>query len=223
MPELQSNPNLDSKSAYQIGSFYFRPALSHHERTELSTSSPQCPHPDDIMRHPWRVLIEKSEPNSITGNALLFSDFLESTSTWNQHHIIAFHMLDFNDLPIHCLYPQAFYPLIDDPVIIEVERLFTLSNDDIRQGKLDFVQTGPAFLFYRSLQDCLRTQQKTPSQHKSRPRSQQSPQPRVPFHQYTMSDNSGSSSLPVHKFHKCSHHRILQVKIKLKLSPTSFL
>src|SRR5271167_2332915 len=90
---------------------------------------------NNVMRHQWRALIDKSEPNSITGNALLFSDFLESTSTWNQHHIIAFRMLDFNNLPIHSLYPSAFYPSIDDPVIAEAKTIFTLSNKDIQQGK----------------------------------------------------------------------------------------
>jgi hypothetical protein len=164
-------------------------------RTASLLSHRNVPTTDDIMRHPWRVLTEKSEPNTITGNALLFSDFLESTSTWNQHHIIAFHMLDFNDVPINCLYPQAFYPLVDDPVIVEVDKLFNLSNEDIWRGKLNLVQTGPSFLFYRSLQDCIRTQQKTHStQSPTRPR--QYSQSRDPFHQYTMSDNSGSSSFP---------------------------
>ena len=164
-----------------------------------STSLPahrKVPTIDDIMHHQWRAIIEKSEPNTITGNALLFSDFLESTSTWNQHHIIAFRMLDFNDLPIQCLYPESFCPLIDDSVVTDVKKLFTLSNEEIRHGKLDFAQTGPAFLFYRSLQDCLRTQQKTPSPTQVPIRPQRPPQPQVTSHQYTMSDSSGSSFLP---------------------------
>ena len=35
-------------------------------------------------------------------------------------------MLDFNDLPIDCLYPQVYYPPIDDVVIARVDALFTI-------------------------------------------------------------------------------------------------
>ena len=154
------------------------------------------PSADEMIRHESRDLIRKSDPKSIRGNALVFPDFLESTSTWSQRHIIAFHMLDFNDLPIDCLYPQMYYPPTDDPVIVEVERLFTLSKDDIRQGKVGRVATGPAFSFYRTLQDCLRTQQKTPSPPQVPTRPQRSSQQRVPIHQYTVSDSSSSSFLP---------------------------
>jgi hypothetical protein len=154
------------------------------------------PTPDEVLHHESRDLFRKSDPSSIRGNALLFPDFLESTSTWSQRHIIAFHMLDFNDLPIDHLYPQLYYPLIDDPVIAEVERLFTLSKEDVRQGKVDRVKTGSAFSFYRTLQDCLRTQQKTPSPPQVPVRPQRFSQSRVPIHQYNVSDSSGSSFLP---------------------------
>lgn len=68
------------------------------------------PTPNEVLHHESRQLFKKSDPSSIRGNALLFPDFLESTSTWSQRHIIAFHMLDFNDLLIDCLYPQLYYP-----------------------------------------------------------------------------------------------------------------
>ena len=151
---------------------------------------------DELVHHEYRELIRKSDPSSLRGNALVFPDFLESISTWSQRHIIAFHMLDFNDLPIHSLYPQVYYPSTYDPVIAEVERLFTLSKADIQQGKVDRVTTGAAFSFYRTLQDCLRTQQKTPSPPQVPTRPQRSSQPRVPIHQYTMSESSGSSFSP---------------------------
>src|SRR5436190_22417549 len=113
---------------------------------------------NEILHHESRELFRKSDPSSIRGNALLFPDFLESTSTWSQHHIIAFHMLDFNDVPIDCLYPQSYYPSIDDVVIARVEMLFTVSREDICQGRIDMIKLGPAFSFYRTLEDCLRTQ-----------------------------------------------------------------
>jgi hypothetical protein len=154
------------------------------------------PTSDDVLHHQWREVIERTNPNSITNSALVFSDFLESTSNWNQHHIIAFRMLDFNDLPIQSIYPEEFYPSLDDPVILEARGLFTLSNDAVRKGKLDIRQTGAAFLFYRTLQDCLRTQHKTPSPPQAATRPERSPQPAIPSHSYTVSDSSGSSFLP---------------------------
>ena len=33
--------------------------------------------------------------------------FLDSTSTWDQRHIIAFRMLDYNDLLLDHIYPIA--------------------------------------------------------------------------------------------------------------------
>jgi hypothetical protein len=36
-------------------------------------------------------------------------------SKWNQHHIIAFHMLDVNYLPIESMYPVEFYPHLTIP------------------------------------------------------------------------------------------------------------
>ena len=91
---------------------------------------------DDTMRHQWREVLEQSQPNSISANALAFPDFLESTSTWNQRHIIAFRMLDFNDLPLHYLYPHEFYPLADDPVLVNAKQLFTLSKMISGKGRL---------------------------------------------------------------------------------------
>ena len=154
------------------------------------------PTTDEIMRHQWREVIETSQPNSISANSLAFPDFLESTSTWNQRHIIAFRMLDFNDLPLHYLYPQTYYPTADDPVIVKVEQLFILSQDEIRQGNFDMVQTGAAFSFYQAIQDCLRTQQKTPSPPQVPTRPQRVSQPQSPVHQYNLSSSSGSSFLP---------------------------
>ena len=154
------------------------------------------PTTDEIMHHQWREVIETSQPNSISANSLAFPDFLESTSTWNQRHIIAFRMLDFNDLPLHCLYPQTFYPAADDPVIVKVNQLFILSQDDIRKGNFDMAQVGAAFSFYQALQDCLRTQQKTPSPPQIPTRPQRASQPQLPFHQYNLSASSGSSFLP---------------------------
>src|SRR6266496_6662501 len=111
-------------------------------------------------------------------------------STWNQNHIIGFRMLDFHDLPIHYLYPQSYCPSTNDPVITEMGRLFTLSQE---VGETDRVKTGSAFSFYRTLQDCLRTQQKTLSPTQIPTRPQRYSQPRVPIHQYVVSDSSMSS------------------------------
>jgi len=150
----------------------------------------------DISHHQWRDVVEKSQPNSISANALAFPDFLESTSTWNQRHIISFRMLDFNDLSISSMYPSLFHPSETDPVIINVKTLFRLSRDDVRKGNFDIVSIGATFSFYKTLQDCLRTQQKTPSPNQ--PVTHPPPRPRPVFatHHYAISDSSSSSFLP---------------------------
>ena len=129
------------------------PSLSHR----------QYPIFENVIGHKAVQLIEGRRPNSIHDSGLVFPDFLESTSTWSQNHIIAFRMLDFNDLPISYLYPHSYHPPTDDPVIVEAAKLFKLSKDDIQHGNVNRFVTGPAFSFYRTLQDCLRSSQATPS------------------------------------------------------------
>jgi hypothetical protein len=188
------------KISKYLGLLSHQPFIIWSEATmELPVSSP-LPHRNfptigDILHHQWREVIETSQPNSISANSLAFPDFLESTSTWNQRHIIAFHMLDFNDLPLNYLYPQEFYPTADDLVIIEVKKVFILSQNDIRKGN-NMIQTGVAFSFYQALQDCLRTQQKTPSPPQVMIRPQRVSQPQVSLHQSNLSSSSGSSFLP---------------------------
>jgi hypothetical protein len=148
---------------------------------------------DDIIRHPWKEVLEQSQPKSINANALSFPDFLSSTSTWNQRHIIAFRMLDFSDVPLQYLYPHKFYPLDDDPVLARANALFTLSRDDVQKGKIDMRETGAAFSFYRTLQDCLRTEERTPSPTQVPVRPQRASHPQAPLHKQTYSDSSGSS------------------------------
>ena len=154
------------------------------------------PSVQEIAGHQWFTTIQESQPNSISANALRFPEFLDSTSTWNQRHIIAFRMLDFNDLPLSHIYPTEFYPQAHDKVISEVDRLFSMSKDDVRKGGFDMIQTGAAFTFYRTLQECLRTEQKTPSPPHIPTRPQRVLQPQAPAHQYTFSDSSGSSFIP---------------------------
>jgi hypothetical protein len=93
-------------------------------RTNSSLSHRNVPSLEDIIRHQWREVIEKSQPNSISANVLTFPDFLESTSIWNQRHIISFQMLDFNDIPIINMYPALFHPSDIDLVIKNVTKLF---------------------------------------------------------------------------------------------------
>jgi hypothetical protein len=190
---------------------YFEPDATH-PRIPASPNWPLCwtmtmnppslpthrsiPTFDEIMQHELRPVVQHHDLNSIKRNAVMFSDFSLSTSNWNEHHIIAFHILDFNDLPVESVYPLDFLPPLDDPVVAEVGRLFTLSNKEIRTGKLDFRRTGAAFSFYRTLQDCLRTQKKTPSPTQPSVRPTRNPLTRVPLHQYTVSDSSGSSFFP---------------------------
>jgi hypothetical protein len=150
---------------------------------------------EDIVHRQWREVIEKSQPNSISANALVFPDFLESTSTWNQRHIISFRMLDFNDIPIFNIYPILFHPSETDPVIKAISKLFILTRDDVRKGNFDITATGATFSFYKTLQDCLRKQQKTPSPNKATTHLAR-PHPTVATHHYTMSDSSSSSFLP---------------------------
>lgn len=154
------------------------------------------PSSDDIAAHELRRMIQEDRCNSITANAFTFLDFLEYTSSWNQRHIVALRMLDFNDLPVFNMYPQEYYPQIDDDVIFNMQRMFKLSKDNVRKGNFDATQTGPAFSFYRSLQECLRTQQKTPSPPQPSARPQRSLPPLASIHQHTISDSSGSSFQP---------------------------
>ena len=58
------------------------------------------------------------------------------------------------------------------------------------------IQTGAAFAFYRTLQECLRTEAKTPSPPRVSARPQRVLQPQAPAHQVTLSDSSGSSFIP---------------------------
>ena len=160
------------------------------------TAHRDVPSMANISHHQWRDVLEKSQPNSISANALAFPEFLESTSTWNQRHIIAFRMLDFNDLPISNMYPALFHPVETDPVIATVKSLFCLSRDDVRKGNFDIVSIGATFSFYKSLQDCLRTQQKTPSPNQPTTLPPSRPRPVFTTHHYTMSDTSSSSFLP---------------------------
>jgi len=105
-------------------------------------------------------------------------------------------MLDFNDQPLSHIYPQEFYPQADDKVISEVDRLFSMSKDDVRKGGFDMIQTGATFAFYRTLQECLRTEQKTPSPPQVATHPQRVRQPQAPAHQHAVSDSSGSSFIP---------------------------
>jgi hypothetical protein len=91
----------------------------------------------DITSHQWFTTIQESQPNSISANALRFPEFLDSTSTWNQRHIISFRVLDFNDLPLSYIYPTEFYPQTHDVVISQADRLFSISKDDVRKGAFD--------------------------------------------------------------------------------------
>jgi hypothetical protein len=156
----------------------------------------QFPDDEDINNHKLMQILKEQRPNSIRETALRFLDFLESTSTWNQIHIVAFRMLDFDDLPINYFYPYSYYPSIDDPVILEAAKLFKLSKEEIRHGKVNRFITGAAFLFYRTLQDCLRTSHATPSPPQIPARPQRQSQVIGGYHQYTTSDSSGSSYVP---------------------------
>jgi len=167
-----------------------------HDPPASSLSHLAFPTRDDMVGHKSFKPISERQPNSIHDKALTFVDFLESTSTWNQNHVVAFRMLDFDDLSIHYLYPQEYYPSANDSVIAEVEKLFTLSKEDIRHGKFNRFTTGSAFSLYRALHDGLQTQQKTPSPPQVPTRPQRSSQPRIPIHQYNISESSGSSFMP---------------------------
>ena len=162
-----------------------QPLLSHR----------QYPILEHVMGHKAVGLIKARQPNSIHEIGLVFPDFLESTSTWSQNHIIAFRMLDFNDLPISYLYPHTYYPPLDDPVIVEAAKLFNLSKDEIQHGNVNRFVTGAAFSFYRTLQDRLRTSQATPSPPRIPARPQRQSQVAV-LHQHTLSGSSGSSYVP---------------------------
>jgi len=104
-------------------------------------------------------------------------------------------MLDFNDLPIGYLYPHTYYPPLDDPVIVEAAKLFNLSKDEIQHGNVNRFVMGPAFSFYRTLQDCLRTSQATPSPPRIPAHPQRQSQAAV-LHQHTLSGSSDSSYVP---------------------------
>jgi hypothetical protein len=167
----------------------------------MSSTTSLLPHRNvptlqDITNHQWRQVIEKSQPNSISANALVFPDFLESTSTWNQRHIISFRMLDFNDIHISSMYPTSFYPSETDPVVQNVKKLFFLNRQDVRKGNFDITAIGAAFSFYKTLQDCLRTQQKTPSPNQITAHPPSRPHSAVATHHHTVSDSSSSSFLP---------------------------
>ena len=156
----------------------------------------QYPAAEDVAGHNAVRLINARQPNSIHDVALVFPDFLESTSTWSQNHILALRMLDFNDLPISFLYPVSYHPPTDDPVIVEAAKLFKLSKDDVQHGNVNRFVAGPAFSFYRTLQDCLRSSQATPSPPQNPARPQRQPQIKVLHHQHTMSESSDSSYVP---------------------------
>jgi len=181
----------------QIQNFLWRPPPSFLLFMALRPCSHRAvPNPEEIARHQWIEIVQRNQPNSIAANALAFPEFLDSTSTWNQRHIIAFRMLGFNDLPLSSIYPQHFYPQDDDKIISEIVRLFAVSKDDVRKGGFNMIQTGAAFPFYRTLQECLRTEQKTPSPPQVSIRPHRVIQPTTSAHQHTVSDSSGSSFIP---------------------------
>ena len=97
-----------------------------------SLSHREFPTDQDIIGHESLPIIRERQPNSINDNALAFPDFLESTSTWNQNHIIAFRMIDFNNLSIGHIYPLSYYPSTDDIVIAEAAKLFTRTSGKVK-------------------------------------------------------------------------------------------
>jgi hypothetical protein len=150
----------------------------------------------DIESHPFRRHIDTDLDRTLVDNAARYSDeFLTSTSGWNLRHLIAFRMLDFNDIPIEYMYPGKFYPADNDPVIANVQQMFTLSQEDVQKGVFTAMQTGAAFIFYRTLRECIRTQQRTPSPPQASSRPIRSVQVRT-SHEHTSSGSSGSSFLP---------------------------
>lgn len=150
----------------------------------------------NIEDHPFRRHIDADLDRSLIDNAARYgNEFLTSTSGWNLRHLIAFRMLDFNDIPIEYMYPRKFYPAADDPVISNVQKMFTLSQEDVQRGVFTPTQTGAAFIFYRTLRECIRTQHKTPSPQQTSSRPIRSVQVQT-SHEQTLSGSSGSSFLP---------------------------
>ena len=150
----------------------------------------------NIEDHPFRRHIGADLDRTLVDNAARYgNEFLTSTSGWNLRHLIAFRMLDFNDIPIEYMYPRKFYPAADDPVLSSVQQMFTLSQEDVQRGVFTAMQTGAAFIFYRMLRESIRTQHKTPSPPQASSRPIRSVQVRT-SHEHTLSGSSGSSFLP---------------------------
>ena len=150
----------------------------------------------NIEDHPFRRHIGADLDRTLVDNAARYgNEFLTSTSGWNLRHLIVFRMLDFNDIPIEYMYPRKFYPAADDPVLSNVQQMFTLSQEDVQRGVFTAMQTGAAFIFYRMLRESIRTQHKTPSPPQASSRPIRSVQART-SHEHTLSGSSGSSFLP---------------------------
>ena len=91
----------------------------------------------NIEDHPFRRHIGADLDRTLVDNAARYGDeFLTSTSGWNLRHLIAFRMVDFNDIPIEYMYRGKFYPTADDPIIPMCNKCLLCPRRTFKEARL---------------------------------------------------------------------------------------
>jgi hypothetical protein len=127
----------------------------------MATSKVQprvIPHPPDDHRHVdaaeltclkhYGTIVTPGHLSSILDFSMTNpTQFLKSTSNWNETHLIAFKSILLENLPMTRIVPAHHLPDDNDPTMLLVEKHLSDSEDDIHLGK-SIELFGPATLIY---------------------------------------------------------------------------
>jgi hypothetical protein len=119
-------------------------------------------HPEELKKiKAYNVIMDR--PNTTIMDFVMMSkNFLKSTSSWTELHIIAFRCLILENLPISRILPHSDLPSDDDETMKLVIKHLSDSEDDVRSGRSS-TSLGPATGFYQQLQVVLRHNTNTSS------------------------------------------------------------
>jgi hypothetical protein len=112
-------------------------------------------HPEEVKKLGAYKVIMSRPHSTIRDYAMTAKNFLKSTSSWSELHIIAFRCLILNNLPISRVLPHSELVRDDDETMKLVFQHLSASEDDVRSRQC-LESLGPATIFYQQLQVVIR-------------------------------------------------------------------
>ena len=112
---------------------------------------------------PYSIIMDTNASSSIRAFAMTNpTEFLKSTSKWNEKHLIAFRCLLLENLPPSRIIPLAYLPGDNDESMQLVHQHLSATEADIRSGE-SIMSLGPATIFYQQLKVVIRRPPSPPS------------------------------------------------------------